>query len=95
METALQTKIIKWLRSQGAYVIKTRPGMGTPNGTPDVVALYGAKHAELEVKSGPKATFQPGQQATLSFLRRDNQFVYRVDPVSWPEIKAELERDFF
>lgn len=73
--------------------------MGTPRGTPDIVALYLTRHAELEVKAGPSAPYQPGQEAALNYLRRGgelgNRFVYRVDPTNWPEIRAELERDFF
>ena len=95
MERKLQTTIIKWLKSKGAYVIKTRPGMGTPAGCPDIIALYRWKHADIEVKSSATAPYQPGQEPTLNFLRRGNKFVYTAHPDNWPEIQAELEHDFF
>lgn len=98
-EKKLQAEVLKFFRDRGAFAIKTRPGMGTPRGTPDVLALYGAVHAEVECKASPSAPYQPGQKACLDFLRRNgrhpNRFVYRVDPTNWPEVRAELERDFF
>jgi Holliday junction resolvase len=95
MERKLQTEIIKFFREHGAYVIKTRPGPGTPVGCPDVVALYRWKHAEVEVKAAPKSPYQTGQEETLKRLRRGNEFVYRADPETWPGIKAELLEKFF
>lgn len=99
MEAKLQREIIKFFKDNGAFVIKTRPGMGTPRGTPDIIALYGAAHCDIEVKASPTAPYGPGQEATLNFLRRSgksaNKFVYRVDPTNWPEVKDDLLRNFF
>lgn len=94
-ERTFQAKGIKWLRDQGAYVIKTRPGMGTPAGCPDVIALYRWKHADIEFKASAKAPYGPGQEATLNFLRRGNRFVYTAYPENWEEIKADLLQNFF
>lgn len=95
MEKKLQTKIIKFFREHGAYVIKTSPGMGTPVGCPDVVALYRWKHAEVEVKASSKAPYRAGQKETLDRLRAGNEFVYTAHPDNWPEIEAELLEKFF
>lgn len=98
MEAKLQREIIKFLKDNGCYVLKLRPGMGVPRGAPDIVVLYGAAHCEIEVKASPTAPWQPGQEATLDFLRRNgkhpNKFVYRADPQNWPEIKADLLHNF-
>lgn len=94
-EGALQKKIIKWLKENGAYVIKTKPQPGTPVGCPDVIALYLDQWAALEVKKAANAKDQPGQKATQAFLRKNNYFVYRVHPDNWPEIKQELADKFF
>lgn len=92
------SQAMKWLRSQGAYVIKTRPGFGIPAGCCDVFVFYGPNHADIEFKASPKAPYRAGQEATLAYLRRSgtgNPFVYTAYPENWEEIKAELLQNFF
>lgn len=95
MERRLQTKIIRWLKGQGAYVIKTRPGAGTPVGCPDIIFLFKNRWGAIEVKADERARWQPGQKPTLLFLRGQNDFVYKVYPENWDEIKSELSSGFF
>lgn len=95
MEKKLQSEIIKWLKIQGCFVIKTRGGPGTPVGCPDIVALYQSKWATIEVKASEKAKFQPGQKATLERLKSGNEFVYVCYPESWPSVKIDLIAHFF
>lgn len=95
MEKKLQAEIIKWLKSQGAYVIKPRSGPGVPVGCPDIIALYRNRWCVIEVKADEKAEMQPGQQPTLDFLGRQNTFVYKCWPEIWPIIKSLLLSDFF
>jgi Holliday junction resolvase len=50
-EKALENKIKKYLKSKGAYFIKTLGGTpGTPNGTPDILACVAGKFVAFEVK---------------------------------------------
>ena len=93
-EALLQSKIIKWLKGHDLYVIKTHPGMGTPAGCPDVIALGRGRWIAIEVKASPSAPYQPGQEATLSYLSKKNMFVYRADPTNWPEIQRQIEEYF-
>lgn len=95
METKLQTEIIKFLRAGGAYVIKTKPGMGTPVGCPDIIFLYEGAWGAIEVKAARTSPWQPGQEATLNRLANWSSFAYKVYPENWPEIKADLVRRFF
>ena len=95
MEKRLQTKIIKWLKEQGAYVIKTKPGMGTPVGCPDIFFFNGDAWGAFEVKAKENARFGPGQEATLDKLRSWNPDVYVVYPENWPAIQAQLSVSFF
>lgn len=95
MEKKLQAAIIKWLKDQGAYVIKVRAAPGVPVGCPDILALYEDRWAVIEVKADERANMQPGQQATLNFLRGYNPFVYKVWPEIWPAVKSQLSSDFF
>ena len=90
-EATLQTKIIKYLKAKGAYVIKTG-GLGTPDGCPDVIGLLdGGGWVALEVKASKTAKFQPLQKATIEKL--DKMFYSRaVWPENWDDIKKELER---
>lgn len=68
VEKRLQTKLIKFLKSKGCYVIKTRPGTGTPVGCPDVIALIEGAWLAFEVKSTEKSRFQPLQKTTIDKL---------------------------
>lgn len=97
-ERTFQSKAIQWGRAQGAYIIKTRPGMGTPTGCPDSIWLYGSKHADIEFKASAKAPYRPGQEAALDYLERSgdtNRFVYTAYPENWQEIQADLLANFF
>lgn len=95
MEAKLQSEIVKWLKFNGAYVIKTRPGMGTPVGAPDLFAFYKYKWLAIEVKSSAIAPFRAGQKATLAHLKSFNPDVYVAYPENWNSLKAKLLTDFF
>lgn len=96
MEKRLQTKIIKFLKERGVYVIKTRPMPGIPTACPDIIGLFGSKHTEIEVKASEYAPYRPGQLATLDYLRRSGaEYVYAAYPENWEEIKADLVDRFF
>lgn len=90
MEAKLQSEIIKWLKTQGAYVIKTRGGPGVPVGCPDILFVYGQQWGAIEVKASAKAPFRLGQKATLEHLKKWNTLVYVAYPGGWPQIKQEL-----
>lgn len=94
-EAKLQKEIITWLKGRGAYVFKTRPGMGTPIGCPDVIFLYEGAWGVIEVKSSARAKYQPGQKHTLGKLKLWSPFVYMAYPENWHGIKAELLTTFF
>lgn len=101
-ERTFQGKAIRWLRDQGAYVVKNRAGPGVPNGTPDVFAFYGPHYTAIEFKTSATATYRPGQEAALNFLRRGTadgrlggRFVYTAFPENWPDIQADLLKNFF
>lgn len=94
-EAAFQAKVIKWLKEQGAYVIKTKPGAGTPVGCPDVICLYASRWAAIECKASPSARFQPGQQLTIDRLRAGNAHVYVAYPENWDQVKNLLQNSFF
>lgn len=90
MESNLQAKIIKHLKSKGCYVIKTRAGVGTPDGCPDIIALCGGLWIALEVKGSATAKYQPLQKDTLDKLNNWS-WARAVYPENWLEIRSELE----
>lgn len=94
MERKLERQAVKWLKEQGAYVVKLS-GPGVPAGAPDRLFVYGAKWAAIEFKSSPTASYRPGQRETLDFLRRGNRFVYAAYPENWEEVKQDLIDNFF
>ena len=90
IESKLQSNIISWLKLNKVYVIKTRPGAGTPVGCPDIIGLYHNQWLAIEVKASNTASFQPGQRYTLELLRGYSKFVYVVYPETWAEVKDDL-----
>lgn len=95
MEAKLQAKIIKFLKSKGAYVIKTKPGPGTPVGCPDIIFLCEGAWGAIEVKASEGARYQPGQEVTIKRLQGWSPFVYKVYPENWDLISKELLLLFF
>ena len=89
-EAQLQTKIVKYLKSQGCYVIKTSPGPGTPVGCPDVIFLKDGFWGGLEVKASEKARFQPLQKQTIELLDAMS-WCKAVYPENWLIIRIELD----
>lgn len=90
MERKTQEKLIKYLKSKGAYVIKTKPGVGTPTGCPDVIALYEGFWAAFEVKRGKDAPYEPLQLETIQKLSTWS-FARVVYPENLQDVIAELE----
>lgn len=93
-EAQLQSRIIRWLKDCGAYVVKTRPGMGTPVGCPDVLFFYGDRYGVIEVKRSLAASFRPGQQATLQRFRDWDAPAYVATPETWPVIRFQIVEQF-
>lgn len=94
-ESKLQGGIIRWLKSEGAYVVKPRAGPGVPIGCPDIFFVYDGAWGFIEVKASMDADYRDGQEATLARLSNWSPFVYTVCPENWPQVKKELETLFF
>ena len=90
MEAKTQERLIKYLKRKGCYVIKLKPGLGTPVGAPDVLALREGFWAALEVKGSLKARWRPLQKETLQKLE-EWSFARMVCPENYDEVIAELE----
>ena len=90
VESKLQSTVIKFLRHKGCYVIKTRPGVGTPTGCPDVIFMLEGFWGGIECKASKTAPYQPLQKETLDKLNNWS-WAKRVDPSNWDAIKEELE----
>lgn len=93
MEKRLQTKVVKWLREQGCYVIKTPGGVaGIPTGCPDVIALLpSGLWAALEIKASAAAKKQPLQQETIDKLSGMGYSSF-VHPDNWLDVRHDLAR---
>ena len=94
-ESQLQSKIIKWLKDKGCYVIKTTPAPGVPVGIPDVIAFYDGSYLMIEVKASATSRFQPLQKPTLDKMREWSPFIYVAHPKNWATIQADLIDRFF
>lgn len=90
-EAGIQKRLIKYLKGRGCYVIKTKPGLGTPVGCPDVFAFYEGWWGAFEVKSARNAPFKPLQKETLELLSQWST-AWVVYPENIEEVIAELDR---
>ncbi|MBZ5951077.1 hypothetical protein [Leuconostoc gasicomitatum] len=92
-EAILQTKIIKFLRHEGRFVIKTQGGTpGTDTGTPDVITIYpDGRLIGLEIKRPDgKGVVSPEQNAVGKQIQRNQGLWYVID--SWEKFE-EVWRD--
>lgn len=89
-EAKLQSEIIKYLKHKGCYVIKTKPGVGTPVGCPDIIALLEGCWIALEVKASIGSPYQPLQKETIDKLDKWS-FAKVVYPQNWDTVQTELE----
>ena len=90
MESQTQKRLIRYLKGKGCYVIKTRPGVGTPVGCPDVIALYEGLWAAFEVKASKRSPYRPLQKETLEKLAGWS-FAWSIHPENYDEVISELE----
>ena len=68
MESKTQTKLIKFLKKKGCYVLKTRPGPGVPTGCPDVIFMLEGFWGGAECKALPNSKRQTLQPETVAKL---------------------------
>lgn len=90
-EASLQGTVVKYLKAQGCYVIKTTPGPGVPVGCPDIIFFKDGFWGGLEVKASKTAPFQPLQKLTIEKLDKMS-WCKAVYPENWKTIKLELEQ---
>lgn len=65
MESKVQTKIIKHLKKRGFYVVKTRPGPGTPKGCLDIIFMKEGFWGAIECKAYANSAWQVLQPETF------------------------------
>jgi Holliday junction resolvase len=91
VEKKVQTRLIKYLRSKGCYVIKLSAVPGVPTGCPDVLALYEGWWGAFECKASAKAPFQPLQEYTIQKFEKWST-AYVVHPDNIDEVISQLEK---
>ncbi len=85
MEKDIQDKIIKFLKSQGYYVIKTI--VVSRNGVPDIIACIRGKFYAFEVKN-EKRKITPLQEYNIKLINESGGKAYLVRSVE--EVKTVL-----
>lgn len=88
-ESVFQSKVIKWLKEQGCYVIKNSAVMGVPIGCPDVFFCKGKFYGFAEIKPSLKAKYQPLQKQTIQKLN-EWSWCKMICPENWAEVQEEL-----
>lgn len=90
LESNLQAKILKWLRSQGAFATKMQQNATTQAGIADVFFCKEGFYGFLEIKKSKTASRRPGQEA---FIKRMDEWSFGrvVWPENWAEVQSELK----
>lgn len=90
-ESQFQTKIVKWLRSKGAFVWKCHQNATTRAGVADLFFCFGQIHGFIEVKKSEDESFRPGQK---EFLEKMGRYTYAkcIYPENWEEEKNALTK---
>jgi len=84
LESTIQSKIIKWLKSDGYFVTKL---MGTStNGIPDVLAIKNGKTIFVEVKR-PGRKAEPLQEYRMKELNMKGAFAFVAHSVEETKMK--------
>lgn len=91
MESKVQKRLIQYLKGKGCYVIKTKPGPGTPVGCLDVFAFYEGWYGVFECKASANAPFRTLQPETLAKFQKWTT-AWVVYPENYDEVIADLER---
>lgn len=91
MEAKVQKRLITYLKTKGCYVIKTKPGLGTPVGCPDVWAFYEGWWGAFECKAYANSPYQVLQKETLEKLDKwSTAWVVHSDNID--EVLMQLEK---
>ena len=89
LESSIQSKIIKWLKSDGYFVTKL---MGTStNGIPDVLAIKNGKTIFVEVKR-PGRKAEPLQEYRMKELNMKGALAFVAHSVEETKIKIYKTR---
>ena len=88
-ESTFQTKVAKWLRSKGCYVMVIQPQAGVPTGTADIFFCKEGFYGWIECKQAKTSPFQPLQK---EFIKKMDDWSWAkvAYPANWGEIEAEL-----
>lgn len=92
-ENAYQAELIKKLRNRfpGCFILKNDANY--MQGVPDLLVLYGARWAMLEVKASRDEPFQPNQEWYLDQLD-EMSFAACIYPENEEEIMSALQSAF-
>lgn len=90
MEAKVQKEITQFLKKKGCLIIKTKPGVLAPVGTPDIFFFLEGFWGCIEVKRSAKAPYRPLQKETIAKLS-DWSYARVAYPENVHEILLELD----
>lgn len=93
LESDLQAKIIKWLRSQGCVVFKYQQNATTRAALPDIFFVKDGFWGAIEVKKTKSSPFRPGQKEMVAKLDLMSwaKIVWGGKTSNWSEVQTELK----
>lgn len=89
-ESAFQAKVVRYLRTKGAYVLNVAGGSQVPKGTPDLLVCYKGRFMALELKTDTGRTTAL-QKEKICEIRKADGYSRVLRPSEWESFKEELE----
>lgn len=89
-ESNLQSNIRKYLKDKGCYVLVLTGVPGIPDGMTDILFMLEGFWGAIEVKAARGSPYQPLQKETIAKFNAWS-WARRVDPTTWPGVRAELD----
>ena len=90
-EAQFKTAMIKWLKDNGAYAVRTVTGGAQVVGTPDLLVCWRGWFVGLEAKRSAREKATPWQLRRLEEIKAAGGLAWVAFPENWPDIKAALQ----
>lgn len=89
-EKTLQSKLTRYLKGKGCFVMVLQPQAGVPSGTADIFFCKEGFYGWIECKASKNARFQPLQR---EFVAKMNEWSWArvVYPENLDQTKSELD----
>ena len=89
-ENNFQTRVIKYIKQHGGYVLNVAGGTQIPRGTPDLIVCWRGRFLALELKTDI-GSLEELQKEKIANIRESGGYAIRLREGEWESFKHELQ----